>query len=294
MNQKFVKKNNIGLFILFSFLVILIITLFGYGLYNTLSFDREIYDIAQGSFTYDKDYNYVVLDTSANLQQRWDKNYYLKTENDNKVTNLGDDVVVYNKSDYKLYIYGTNYQVKLTGDVVYSNSLVEVSRTANPAFFKLGDRKYLIVGKSIKSEVKGINTKDYLIVDIDKGGNALLLNHELNIKVLSTLKLVTADFTFDVANERLLVGEDVIDLKKINGSTNQYVEPDLEDTSNIKNPVTDSSNVSGNNNQGNSSSGNSSRGGNSSTKGNNNVVVNTPTNSEKLNIVKSAFLTSFA
>lgn len=291
MNQKFVKKNNIGLFILFSFLVILIITLFGYGLYNTLSFDREIYDIAQGSFTYDKDYNYVVLDTSANLQQRWDKNYYLKTENDNKVTNLGDDVVVYNKSDYKLYIYGTNYQVKLTGDVVYSNSLVEVSRTANPAFFKLGDRKYLIVGKSIKSEVKGINTKDYLIVDIDKGGNALLLNHELNIKVLSTLKLVTADFTFDVANERLLVGEDVIDLKKINGSTNQYVEPDLEDTSNIKNPVTDSSNVSGNNNQGNSSSGNSSRGGNSSTKGNNNVVVNTPTNSEKLNIVKSAFLT---
>lgn len=289
MKQKFIKKNNTGLFVLFSFLVILIIALFGYGLYNTLSFDNTVYDVAEGSFTYDYDYNYVSLSTTASMQQRWDKNYYLKMSDENKVINLGDDVVVYNKNDYKLYLYGVNYQVKLNGDVIHSNSLVEVSRTGAPTFFKLDDRKYLITGKSIKSEVKGVSTKDYLIVDIDKSGNALLLNHELNIKVLSTLKLVTSDFVFDVANERLLVGkeENVIDLKKINGSTNQYVEPTFDDKENtIINPVTGGEGTIQNNNN-NNSKGVSSSGG--SVTG---VVVNGSNSSEKLNIVKSAFLSS--
>ena len=290
MNQKFIKKNNTGLFVLFSFLVILIIALFGYGLYNTLSFDNTVYDVAEGSFTYDYDYNYVSLSTPASMQQRWDKNYYLKMSDENKVINLGDDVVVYNKNDYKLYLYGVNYQVKLNGDVIHSNSLVEISRTGAPTFFKLDDRKYLITGKSIKSEVKGVSTKDYLIVDIDKSGNALLLNHELNIKVLSTLKLVTSDFVFDVANERLLVGkeENVIDLKKINGSTNQYVEPTFDDKENtIINPVTGGEGTTQNNNNNNNSKGVSSSGGSVS-----GVVVNGSNSSEKLNIVKSAFLSS--
>ena len=294
MNQKFIKKNNTGLFVLFSFLVILIIALFGYGLYNTISFDNTVYDVAEGSFTYDYDYNYVSLSTTASMQQRWDKNYYLKMSDENKVINLGDDVVVYNKNDYKLYLYGVNYQVKLNGDVIHSNSLVEISRTGAPTFFKLNDRKYLITGKNIKSEVKGVSTKDYLIVDIDKSGNALLLNHELNIKVLSTLKLVTSDFVFDVANERLLVGkeENVIDLKKINGSTNQYVEPTFDDKENtIINPVTGGEgtiqNNNNNNNNNNNSKGVSSSGGSVS-----GVVVNGSNSSEKLNIVKSAFLSS--
>ena len=282
MNQKIGKKNNTKLYILFSFVVILVIGLFGYGLYNTLSYDKAIYNVEEGSFTYDKDYNYVTLANAATLQQRWDKNYYLKVTNENQVTNLGNDVVVYNQNDYKLYVYGINYQVKPTGDVIYSDKVVEVARTGSPTFFKLDDRKYLITGKVIKSEVKGIETKNYLIVDIDKSGNALLLNNELNIKVLSTLKLVTSDFTFDVANERLLVGEKVIDLKKINGSTNQYVEPDLDTV-----PEKEEKSTTNNNN-------NYGGGGNSggSSGGNNTVVNNASGSSEKLNIVKSAFLTS--
>lgn len=255
-NSKFPKKNNTFLFVLFSFVVILIIVLFGYGLFQTLSYDKSVYSVKDGSFMYDVDYNYVTLSNTAKLQQRWDKNYYLKEDETNKVTNLGNDVIIYNKDDYKLYLYGINYQVKISGDVVYSNSLVEISKNGMSSFFKLDDRKYLITGTDIHSEVKGVSTKDYLIVDIDKSGNALLLNHELNIKVLSTLKLVAGDFTFDVANERLLVGNNVIDLKKINGSSNQYVEPVEEK----KNPYYDY-NYNNGGSSGGGSSGSSSGGG---------------------------------
>lgn len=293
MNQKNErpKRNNTILFVLFSFLVLLIIGVFGYALYNTLSFDNTLYHITKGSFTYDNDYNYVSLAEQGDLQQRWDKNYYLKLTDRKKVTNLGKDVVIYNKSDYKINIYGTNYQVKLNGDVIPSSSLVSISRTASPTFFKLDDRKYLITGKSIRSEKKGISTKDYLIVDIDKSGNALLLNHETNIKVLSTLKLVTSDFIFDVANERLLVGKDVIDLKKINGSTNQYVEPDID---NIKPEELLINQLTGDGGADSSSSGGS--GGSSGGGGIAGGVISggssSGESSEKLNIVKSAFLTS--
>lgn len=228
-NSPVVKKNNTMLFVLFSFVVLLVIILFAYGLYRTLSFDRTLYKVKAGSFMYDRDYNYVSLKNAATLQQKWDKNYYLKETENGKATNLGSDVVVYNKEDYKLYIYGVNYQVKTNGDVVYSDTVVEVARNGQAAFFKLDDRKYLITGSKIASEKSGISTKNYLIVDIDKSGNSLLLNQELNIKVLSTLILKTDSYSFDVANERLLVGNDIIDLKKINGSTNQYVEPTDED-----------------------------------------------------------------
>lgn len=295
MNQKNErpKRNNTILFVLFSFLVLLIIGVFGYALYNTLSFDNTLYHITKGSFTYDKDYNYVSLAEQGDLQQRWDKNYYLKLADRKKVTNLGKDVVIYNKSDYKINIYGTNYQVKLNGDVIPSSSLVSISRTGVAAFFKLDDRKYLITGKNIHSEEKGISTKDYLIVDIDKSGNALLLNHETNIKVISTLKLATSDFVFDVANERLLVGKDVIDLKKINGSTNQYVEPDLDNITTEKlntNPLTGNDDTV--------SSGGSSSGGGGGAGSVGGVISagdgssSSNASSEKLNIVKSAFLTS--
>lgn len=278
------KKNNTLLFVLFSFLVIIIIVLFAYGLIKTLSFDRTEYDVSNGSFMYDNDYNYVILKSKAMIQQRWDKKYYLSEKN-SKSIKLGSDVVVYNDNDYKLYLYGENYQVKLTGDVIYNEKKTEIARNGGVVFYKLDDRKYLLAGGKIYSTTGEVKTSNYLIVDIDKSGNALLLNNELNVKVLSTMKLETSEYIFDVANERLLVGKDVIDLKKINGSTNRYVEPTIDDKSNEK-----------------GGSGNSNGSGDSTTYGvaggtaggtTNSTVTSISNNSKEiLNIVKSLSLTS--
>ena len=128
--------------------------------------------------------------------------------------------------------------------------------------------------------MKGISTKDYLIVDIDKSGNALLLNHELNVKVLSTIKLKTDSYTFDVANERLLVGENIIDLKKINGSSNQYVEPTEEPT-----PNGGYAGGSGGYSGGGSSGGGGGGGGTT-------IINNIGGSGEKLNVSKSLMLVS--
>lgn len=286
MKRKLGKKN-IRLFVLFSFLVFLVIILFGFIIYRALSYDNTIYSVSSGSFMYDADNNYVSLEKDASLQQKWDKHYYLSVnEKSNKKTiDVGTDVVIYNEKDYLLYVYGTNYKIAKNGDITYSDKQLKVARNGSPSIFKLDDRKYLIVGKNISTEKDDIKTEGYLIVEIDKSGNALLLNNDLNIKTLSTLILNTSEFSFDVANERLVVGEEIVDLKKVSGSTNQYIEPTDEvtepektDTNKDTTTTATPNNSNGSNNAGGSVSGGAVSGGSN--------------NSEKLNIVKSASLTS--
>ena len=312
MKRKLGKKN-IRLFVLFSFLVLLVIGLFAYGIYTAFSYDKNVYSVSIGTFTYDKENSYVKLEDDGTLQQRWDKKFYLssKAENGkNKVSNLGNDVVLYNEKDMFIKVYGTNYRIDTNGDVTYSDGELEVSKNSSSLFYKLDDRKYLIVAKSITTENKEINTDSYLIVEIDKSGNALLLNYELNVKTLSTIILNTSAYQFDVANEKLIIpnSKRTIDLKKVSGSSNQYVEPSKEEKTDTDENKNNNNNNSNSNNNGdnyynggyNGYSGNGAASGSAaSTIINNNTINNntnnnsgSSTNNNDLNIVKTAFITS--
>lgn len=275
-----IGKKNIKLFILFSFLVVIIIGLFIFIIFNVLSFDKTVFDISADSFMYDSNNNYVLLDKNAQLSQKWDKHYYLK-HNDSNI-DMGLDVVVFNTNDSIIYVYGNNYKIDLNGNVSYNTKRTEISKLGSPTFFKLDDRKYLMVAGKIKTENDEINTNSYVIIEIDKQGNALLLNNELNLKTLSTLILETSAYKFDIANEKLLVDEEEIDLKKVSGSTNQYVEPEEETNNKGSN--------SGNGNSQNGSYGGGYTGGGYVGSGNTTIVDT----DKKLNIVKSAYLTSLS
>ena len=58
---------------------------------------------------------------------------------------------------------------------------------------------------------------------MDKRGNASLLNDTINVKTINPLKLIYNDIEFDVANETLTYDDKKVDLKLINGSSNEYV-----------------------------------------------------------------------
>lgn len=284
MKRKLGKKNH-KLFLLFSFLVLVILLLFSYAVYTTFSYDREVYSVAQGSFLYDSDNHYISLEEEASLKQQWNQRYRLSytVNKEKKSSDLGEDVVIYHENDYKLYVYGSFFEVKTNGDILYHEKKTEIARNSFPGLYKLADRKYLLVGRSIETKNKEISTSHYLIVTIDKSGNAMLLNHELNSKTLATLILETSDFSFDVANERMVIGEEIIDLKKISGSSNQYVAEKKEEKveEEKKETSTNSSSTDGGNssNQGNVQYG-ASGGSSPSAK------------PEKLNILKSVQVTS--
>lgn len=291
-------KRNIRLFVLFSFLVLLVSGLFALGIWTSFSIDKNIYDVVVGTFTYDSDNSYVKLDTNGVLQQKWDKQYYLSiASNDtkkNKVYSLGNDVVLYNEKDNSLKLYGANFRIDNNGSVTFNDKEIEIARSTSPLFYKLDDRKYLMISKQISTENKEIDTKDYLIVEIDKSGNALLLNNELNVKTLSTISLKTSGYVFDVANEKLIIpnSKKTIDLKKVSGSSNQYVEPTQEN----KTSTTDTSVASGGGGgSGGSDYTSSAVSASSAVTGSagSTIISNTTTNkSENLNIIKTARINS--
>ncbi len=254
--KKFNNKNNTILFIIFTILIILLILVFVYFVKKAFDRDTKKYNISVNSFVYDNENNPIDIVTNSVMSQKFDKHYYLRTENEkgSGLYDLGKDVVMYNKDSKDVSVYGTNYQVYTNGDVKYNYKMIEFSRNSDANFFKLDDRKYLIISPQIKTFNNEIETTQYLIVDIDKSGNAILMNNEMNVKTLKTTVLITNKFNFDVARERLIVGDNkndadnpdnyIIDLKKINGSTNTY--QDIKPT-NIEN-MDASKNIESNNN----------------------------------------------
>ena len=214
------KPKNKMLFVIFILVIISTISILVLSVYNVKQNGSEEYKISSNNSLYDANYSYISLDSDSVLKKEWDNNYYLY-DGEVKYT-LGESAVFYNTQKRAVTIYGDVYQISSNGDVAEKNGKTEIGDLNEFKFFKLADRKYLIIGTNISNEYLS-TTFNYLIVSIDKGGHALLANNDLNIKVVNPLVLNIGNISFDVANEKLVYGKDEIDLKKINGSTNEYV-----------------------------------------------------------------------
>ncbi len=254
------KKSNKIVFTIFALLVALIIALFGVILYERIIKKSKVFDIPKDSFAYDINNNYFTVEEAAKVSKKWDDLYYItyKLDNQSYEKQLGIDNVIYNESENKLYVFGDNYEVLNNGDVIYNEQYIEIPLNKE-AFYKLDDRKYLIVAPTIttessETETNDIATKKYLTVEMDRSGNFLLLNNELNLKILGTKNIRFGEKVFDVAHETLTVNNQVINLKKINGSTNEYkdkVEEDENDGNvtiiNNNNNTNNNTNINNNN-----------------------------------------------
>jgi hypothetical protein len=228
-------KANIRAFILFTFIVLCVIAVFSFGIYKVIINKKTEYKVSSGSFIYEKNNKSILLKSSGIIYKNWDNNYYLKLDQTDTKYNLGKEAVCFNINDYQMYIYGDVYQVFDNGLISKKSKETKIIKKNANVFYKLADRKYLIIANNIVDNDNIITAKNYLIVSIDKAGNALLMNDELNVKTLNNLILKTNSFNFDIANEKLIFPNKEIDLKKINGSTNEYVEEKKDDSNQVNN-----------------------------------------------------------
>ena len=229
--MKKIKVNNVSVFIFFAIIICFIVGLFAFFMLRFNQLDDNKYPLKLGSSFYNDDYNYVKVETESYLAQKFDGNYYLYQKEKDKTIkeNVGAHPVVYNKSDYKVYLYGSAYQVLSTGEIKTINGLTEIAKTSPTKFYKLKDRKYLMVDSKLRTDNKAVNTSGYLIIELDKQGNATFANNEINIKTVKPLILKGTTMNFDIANEKLLYGKKAINLKNIIGSTNAYKEKEKEE-----------------------------------------------------------------
>ena len=215
-------------FTMFTFIVIVILAIIIGGLMIVLGNEKEKYQVESTAFIYDSNYDYIELENAAVISKKWTGNYYLKENTTKKEYKLGENVVSYDANKKSINLYGTFYQVLNGGDIKKLNGYNKVNSSSESRFYKIADRKYLIVADSIYNDIGSIDISNYLIIVMDKSGNALLLNNQIDVKTINEIKLTTKDFTFDVANEKLIFNNEEINLKKIIGSTNEYVAKEEE------------------------------------------------------------------
>lgn len=106
--------KNTFLFFIMAILSFFIIMIFVVAIRKMSSMDNNVYRLAEGSLVYTDEFLPIEVGKNTDLKKSFDTNYYLTTIEDNiPVKNkIGKSVIVYHPSDYKMYLYGTFYQVK--------------------------------------------------------------------------------------------------------------------------------------------------------------------------------------
>lgn len=223
--RKLNNKNKLFI-LLFSIIVLGIVAILIYSVKlskgNNLS---TVYSVSSNSVIYDYETNLIDTKKGGEIEKSWDNNYYYTNPNKESY-DLGVRSVIYEKAVEEVLLLGDNYKISSTGSIVKNTDKTSIKNTDESNFYKLDDRVYLIVSNEIYNEDKTIFTSKYLIVTLDKQGNASLLNDVTNIKTINPMVLLFDNYKFDIANEKLIVNNNTIDLKLVNGSTNEYVAKD--------------------------------------------------------------------
>lgn len=211
-------------FLIVGIIAIILIVIFSFFIYKFIKIGKVEYKLDSGTVIMDNNNDSMVLKENATLKMKWTGNYYLKYNNSKKEEVLSPNVISY--EDGKIHLYGKFFEVKNKDDIVITKDETKIDNISTPRFYKIEDRKYLLVSGSIISSDSQISANDYLLVELDKSGNAKLTNNKVNLKTISKTTLVTSTYEFDINNELLKFGDDTIDLKKIIGTSNQYKEDD--------------------------------------------------------------------
>lgn len=232
--RKMSKKNKIS-FNIFGFVIVLTIGLLSFVSMQVFAIENEDYALKRNSTVFDYEMNAVQVPSDGTIKKKWTGDYYAQI-NDIGEYNLGSHSVVFESGNRSMMILGDGYQVFTDGTVLPIEKKTDINDLNEVKFYKLTDRKYLLIGSQISSKDEVIGTSKYLEITMDKSGNALLSNDEINYKTVKPIVLTCGNAEFDIANEKLIYQEEIVDLKKINGSTNEYVVPVDEQKSDDPNP----------------------------------------------------------
>ena len=192
---------------------------------------NDPYVINSSTVVYDAQNNAIQVTEESVIEKKWDGKYYLTTPEGNSY-NLGESVITYEGDSGSVRTFGGGYEVTKDEGVKTLEGVTDITDFSTPGFYKLGDRKYLLVGPSIATEDKVIDTTKFLFVYLDTAGNALLFNDDVRVKTTTPSKILIGEYEFDIAKEILTLGERRVNTASIMGTSSMYNESDYRELEN--------------------------------------------------------------
>ena len=218
LNRKAIVSFNI-----YTAAIVLILVLFVVIVLNVSKAEAAEYTLPAGSIVFDKSDYPITTAVDGRITKTVDNCYVLRLATGGREYSLGATSVAYEQQSGKVRLFGDGYRVFGDGSVNKLGGETRIEDFSSPSFFKLDDRKYVIVGAAIQSEDQLVQASNFLYVVLDKNGNAQLLNDLVNLKTVEPIVLVCGNVYFNVAEERLMLDNREIDLTKILGTSNEYM-----------------------------------------------------------------------
>lgn len=181
------------------------------------------YAMEIGSLVYDNAYSRINLEGNGEVHRELNGNWNLKVDGGEKY-DLGKKTVAYEPQSGSLKVFGGGWQFKEDGTVVKLSNFEEIPLTES-GFIKLSDRKYVLVGDDIHDASGKVTADGFLYIIADKAGNAHMMNDVMNVTSMDEMILNEGDFQYNIAEETLALGENVVDLQSVMSAWNVVEDP---------------------------------------------------------------------
>ncbi len=198
---------------------------FSVGVVSAANTQAEKYAVPAGGTVYDNSYAKIEIGSEGKIYRSWNKGYNLVDDNKKEYA-LGRQTVAYDPGSKSLTVYGGGYRFYPDGTVERLDSRYEITDLAEPAFYKLTDRKYLMTGSGITDNTGSLQAEGWAYMVGDRSGNVHVMNDLLDLKILDAESFKSGDITFTVKDESLDLGlERTVDLGQVLGSLKVVEDP---------------------------------------------------------------------
>ena len=181
------------------------------------------YAMEIGSLVYDNAYSRINLEGNGEVHRELNGIWNLKVDGGEKF-DLGKKTVAYEPQSWSPKVFGGGWQFKEDGTVVKLSNFEEIPLTES-GFIKLSDRKYVLVGDDIHDASGKVTADGFLYIIADKAGNAHMMNDVMNVTSMDEMILNEGDFQYNIAEETLALGENVVDLQSVMSALNVVEDP---------------------------------------------------------------------
>ena len=151
------NKRNIGIIIIIS---IVITIMFSLCISLFVKADKKEFKVSPDTLVFDKDKSIIKVDKESIIKRKWNKEYYLIYQDKNY--ELGDTAIAYNDKTGEIFLYGKYYEINSSNEINVTEDETVIKSSSLTKFYKLQDRKYLVVDKDIKSADGLLSTNEFL------------------------------------------------------------------------------------------------------------------------------------
>ena len=134
----------------------------GLFIFNKIKDMNISYDIVAESYVYNTKNELVHITKDTYAKKDLLGTYYIMI--DDVKTEIGKTATILRQKTKEVQLLGNYYEIKDNGEIAKLTGENIVSSIIKPHYYKISDRKYLIVAPEIKSEDGSLKTNNYLQV----------------------------------------------------------------------------------------------------------------------------------